>query len=472
MFATITILALFNLHNQWDHNVLSKEGFNKETHWMPPKDICSPFYPEIGVYSTNEKILNYQLKQLQLAGVQMIVVPWWLSSEEVKHLHKHDARYRNGAQSVDDLISILLPIATKHNIKVTFMLKNHRGRSVSQIEGRTIYLQKYNHHPAIYKNEKNGLVLFIEDSNNLHIDEWINYRSRMASSSISSVQYIGTWSSSDEEHMMELNMDAIYVDTKEGWNNAVEWGNRRNTPITLFISPGRNELRIKPWLDKKLKIIGRQNGLYYKTQWTNAISLKPSSILINSFNDWCKGNQIEAASSNVNKQLEIVCKNGKCDKSKMCHQMMLRLGIPHMDYETYGSNPNMYMDLTAKYSQLYIAALNTNKHVTTTTDNNDHSIKDKQNNNNNIEPGFQFIGATFSQTFEKEGLLTAEVVDYTPPSPQVSNDVTNIETHGLYKVLYSDGDHAQLYYKELLKYGAVIPSSLVLAVDANPKIEL
>ena len=73
------------------------------------------------------------------------------------------------------------------------------------------------------------------------------------------------------------------------------------------------------------------------------------------------------------------------------------------------------------------------------------------------EPGENFIGATYSETFEGLGLLTAEIVDFTPPSSTPSTDLREVETRGLYKVLYSDGDHAQLYYKDLIKRGAALP---------------
>ena len=71
------------------------------------------------------------------------------------------------------------------------------------------------------------------------------------------------------------------------------------------------------------------------------------------------------------------------------------------------------------------------------------------------EPGHAFIGATFSQEFDELGVLTAEVTGYTPPTaPAAGASVADIETKGLYKVLYQDGDHAHLYYEELLKHGA------------------
>lgn len=73
------------------------------------------------------------------------------------------------------------------------------------------------------------------------------------------------------------------------------------------------------------------------------------------------------------------------------------------------------------------------------------------------EPGRAFVGATFSQDFAELRTLTAEVIGYTPPGPPpIGASIADIETKGLYKVLYSDGDHAQLYFEELLRHGATL----------------
>ena len=73
------------------------------------------------------------------------------------------------------------------------------------------------------------------------------------------------------------------------------------------------------------------------------------------------------------------------------------------------------------------------------------------------EPGERMIGATFSQEFPNLGVLTAKVTEYTAPKIKGVNDVSEIETKGLYKVVFSDGDYGQYYYSELVKHGAKIP---------------
>ena len=68
-----------------------------------------------------------------------------------------------------------------------------------------------------------------------------------------------------------------------------------------------------------------------------------------------------------------------------------------------------------------------------------------------------FVGAIFTQVV-KGVSYQATVVSYTPPQTEVQ-DLAEVETKGLYKVLYDDGDFAQLYYEDLLRHGAKLAPS-------------
>ena len=161
------VLAFYSLQYQqaWSHHVYSKSGYSSSATWKPPSDICSSFYPQLGVYaSTDKHILTTHMRQLATNGVHMIVVPWWLSTLEAKKQHAHDGRFKNGIHAIDERVPLLLEVAAEHNILVTFLLKDHRGRSIQNVIQRLNYLtMAYSYHPAVYKNANNGLVLFIEN---------------------------------------------------------------------------------------------------------------------------------------------------------------------------------------------------------------------------------------------------------------------------------------------------------------------
>ena len=167
------VLAFYSLQYQtqpfyqaWNHHIYSKTtGYSSSASWKPPSDICSSFYPQLGVYaSTDKHILTTHMRQLATNGVHMIVVPWWLSTLEAKKQHAHDGRFKNGIHAIDERVPLLLEVAAEHNILVTFLLKDHRGRSIQNVIQRLNYLtMAYSYHPAVYKNANNGLVLFIEN---------------------------------------------------------------------------------------------------------------------------------------------------------------------------------------------------------------------------------------------------------------------------------------------------------------------
>ena len=82
------VLATYHLsfHNQpfsmWNHAVESNihSGHHTGASWSPPRDICSSYYPAQGVYSSSDdNILEQHMKKLVNVGVNMIVVPFYLT---------------------------------------------------------------------------------------------------------------------------------------------------------------------------------------------------------------------------------------------------------------------------------------------------------------------------------------------------------------------------------------------------------
>ena len=87
--------------------------------WLPPHDICSRHYPELGPYSSfDADTLESHVDTLARAGVTLLVVPWWISSRDVVGLHPHSALYPDGLRMIDDHVLALLRAAAKHpNLK-------------------------------------------------------------------------------------------------------------------------------------------------------------------------------------------------------------------------------------------------------------------------------------------------------------------------------------------------------------------
>ena len=103
---------------------------------------------------------------------------------------------------------------------------------------------------------------------------------------ISSLRYYGKQNS----FSINAQYKYIYVRNEHEWNRATK--SRVNdfpsSSVVLVISPGKNEVRLRPWLKKQDAVVDRRNGQEYEGQWINALALGASTVLIDSFNDWCR----------------------------------------------------------------------------------------------------------------------------------------------------------------------------------------
>ena len=103
---------------------------------------------------------------------------------------------------------------------------------------------------------------------------------------ISSLRYYGKQNS----FSINAQYKYIYVRNEQEWNRATS--SRLNdypvSSVVLVISPGKNEVRLRPWLKKQDAVVDRRNGQEYEGQWINALALGASTVLIDSFNDWCR----------------------------------------------------------------------------------------------------------------------------------------------------------------------------------------
>ena len=256
------------------------------------------------------------MKQLYEAGIQAVVVPFWATKLEVDALHPHNAMYKNGQRHIDQRIFKLLHHAFKNKIQVLFQLMDHRSRTIQHIQSRSKYLRdRYARHEAVYKDQDGKIVIFIERSDKIVIRDWQECRSD--EDVAKSIRYVGTWKSDGGLHATQSGLDGVYVENHgsasssaaalssssssslsssssslSAASNGISWSHEITSRISVLkVSPGKNEIKVRPWT--KNEIINRgENGSTYEENWRNAILLKPDSVLIVSFNDWCHSTQV------------------------------------------------------------------------------------------------------------------------------------------------------------------------------------
>ena len=361
------VLAIYRLeyhdrpYSRWNHAVQENhaKGFHTGATYAPPTDLCSSYYPQLGPYSSkNKDILREHMNQLNSAGIQAIVVPFYLTTKEVNALHQHNALLaKNGERTIDKKITLLLTIALEFKIKVIFSLEDHRARNIIQIVNRVEYIYlKYARHGSVYKENNGDVVMFIANSHKINSVDLLEKLPKEG------IQYFGSFDK-DGKHALMSSFSGILIHVENEIKIAQEFATNTGMQSVIIISPGFNDLRLRPWALKD--VVERNKGETYSNAWERAIEAKPSGVLINSFNDWCCSSQIEPASAVLDEDFICQSRTGCDKKSGMCAQMMKKLNIDPT-YNTYSSSPSMYLELTAKYSAMF-CTIGSNEATATTT---------------------------------------------------------------------------------------------------------
>lgn len=332
-------------YSHWNHEILPhwREEVNARfpsigQRFNPPNTIHSPYYPAVGPYSSKDnKVMLNHFAQLSAAGVGVIVVSWW---GQRHHSHATDTQGVNTDIALELLLQTLdqfnAPFATPV-LKLAIHLEPYPSRSAESIRSDIEYLiTHYGHSRSIHK--RNNLPMFyVYDSYHLPVDQW---RRLLVASGDLSVRntpfngvFVGLWL--DHGHGRDLwngGFDGIYGyfaaegfsygSTLRNWPSMCSFARSHGMICSLSVGPGYNDSLIRPWNNHNSR--ARRNGEYYKDMWTAAIAAGADVVSITSFNEWGEGTQIEPA--------QCITLDGR-------------------EYECYGEDPYLYLNLTADFVQ-------------------------------------------------------------------------------------------------------------------------
>ncbi len=350
--------ALYHLHFDnslssgawagWNHRVEPPPpGHPRAPHiprgrsWLPPHDLCSRRYPELGPYSSfDARALETHVDALARAGVTLLVVPWWISSRDVVRLHPHSGLYQDGLRAIDDHVLALLRAVSKHPaLKVTFRLGNNPGRNVDLVHDRVSYLlSQYYNHPSFFKtdDERRRPLFFVSDFQEIRPRHWrrmlvpggdlgdVKGFPSSSSSPFPSLAedclFVADWSrlEGNDDKLLEAGFDGVssvglaeHMSSREAnadvpaalaayrhqqkteWDDLVRWAESHGLFSVLSVSPGWDAARIRPWTSDD--VVAREGGDVFRRALQQASWAGPSAISIDSWNDWCHGTQIEPA---------------------------------------------------------------------------------------------------------------------------------------------------------------------------------
>ncbi len=280
--------------SHWNHAVTPRSGPVIEHH-SPPEEIGSPFYPQIGLYSSlDPETVRAHLDMIASAGIGVINVSWWGQG-------KHD----------DQAAELLIGEAEKKGLQVNFHIEPYPGRSAVSVKEDLQYLiGKYKDSPALYRDNNRGNLpmFYVYDSYLIPKEDWAGILLADASDTIRGTDHDAVMialyvNEKDKTLLTEGGFDGVYTyfategftegSTPGNWKVLREWTDSIGKLFIPSVGPGYDDLPIRPWNGGNYR--ERDEGAYYDKMFQSAIDANPDFISVTSFNEWHEGTQIEPA---------------------------------------------------------------------------------------------------------------------------------------------------------------------------------
>ncbi|XP_076819155.1 glycoprotein endo-alpha-1,2-mannosidase-like [Clavelina lepadiformis] len=347
-------------YSHWNHPFLphwekriSELYATGKTH-KPPDDIGANFYPLLGAYSSRDPVLlRKHMEQFVLAKIGVLVLSWYPPEKADEE----------GSPASEQFIHSFLKLANAYNLKVCFHIEPYAGRNASSVkEDLKHIIEQYGSHPAFYRtkdprqlavNARDLPLVYVYDSYLTPAEDWNKILTHKESkNSIRGTEYdalvIGLFvERAHKETIRMAGFDGFYTyfassgftygSKQANWMSLKLYARDENLIFIPSIGPGYIDTNVRPWNDKNTK--HRDNGNYYETSWKKAVEGDiPSFISITSFNEWHEGTQIEPAMS---------------EKSVFVDHILGKPKSGTFQYESYGKNPDLYLDLTRNWVEIF-----------------------------------------------------------------------------------------------------------------------
>ncbi|KAL7874453.1 hypothetical protein SRHO_G00054230 [Serrasalmus rhombeus] len=316
----------------WDPKIAA--SYPRGRH-MPPEDIASSFYPELGPYSSRDpEVLESHMEQIGAAGAGVLVLSWYPPGLADDH-----------GEPTEDLVPSILDAAIRHGLKVAFHIQPYKGRTDHSVHENIKYLtDRYGDHGAFYRfTTSNGKALplfYIYDSYLTPPEAWAEMLTSTGSHSLRGTPYDGVFIALivEERHKNDIlagGFDGMYTyfasngfsygSSHQNWKGIKTFCDGNNLLFVPSVGPGYIDTSIRPWNNHNTR--NRVNGRYYETALQATLNVRPEIVTITSFNEWHEGTQIERA---------------------VPKKTVTRL---YLDYQPH--EPDLYLELTRRWVEQF-----------------------------------------------------------------------------------------------------------------------
>lgn len=368
-------------YSHWNHEVLPHwtDAENQRIEnalgkrFVPPHEIHAPYWPQRGLYDSNDPdVLAAQMQDLAAAGIGVAVISWWGRPE---FPGTHDTQ----GIATDSVVPAVLDAAEAKGIKVAFHLEPYEGRSASSVVDDVAYLHEhYGDHPAtmlttrkvlapstgadppaslfVPRSEGGKMLLYVYDSYHIASKDWAAVLRGEGVVVPELAVLLGLVL--DHRNIKELatgGFDGAYTyfgtigfsfgSTLTNWPKLQSELASHGLAFVPSVAPGYDDRRIRPWNIRNMRL--RASGGYYKSMWHAALqavgrggSSNCQAVSVTSYNEWGEGTQIEPA-------VPHTVENGQGIDDDM-RRALGEAGLKQsQDYGRDG--PNLYLGLTAMF---------------------------------------------------------------------------------------------------------------------------
>jgi len=269
---------------RWSH----QDGVNTQNKTI----LDHTHYPAIGPYdSTDPAVIERHLTEAKAAGIDTLVCSWWGQKD-----------------LTDDATRLLLRGAAAHSIKVCVFWERLSAPDdpKAALADLSYLLGTLAKNPS-YLREGGKPVIFLGGgvSQGLSLDAWASVASQASAQTPPGVQLIGIGQSPSDVLLCDgfYTFSTIRPIAGASIEDAVRIQGESFRPVIRLAKDagGVSVESIAPGFDDRRAdrgaLVGtlsdRQNGKLYSAMWRQAIKDNPDWVLINSFNAWQNGTEIE-----------------------------------------------------------------------------------------------------------------------------------------------------------------------------------
>jgi len=263
-------------------------------------------YPALGPYdSTDPQVLERHLEQAKAAGIDTLVCSWW------------------GRQDPTDKgVRALLPMAAAKGMTLCVLWERLPGLKTQEAatSDLTYLADALGKQPGYLKENGRPVVFALAPvCQALQDDQWAEVFADVAKAAAPGVRIIGEGESQSDlllwdglhslaylQRMRERSATVCARVLHDLYRVPILLGRFQGRISVVTLSPGCDDRKLTKKLGPKAAlVIEREDGATYRAVWDQAVRDEPDWVLINSFNQWHSGTEIEPSLELGDKYLSL-----------------------------------------------------------------------------------------------------------------------------------------------------------------------